>query len=318
MRPIAPEQFIVNLMSLCIFPFAARPMIMAMLGMDDRAASSQFITRRRAGPAGVLPGSAASMKRRLHRLPGRCCWRRRRRRRSAQTAAPPAREPLQLAALQRDARDADPRARELDLLAQQTELRLRNIEAERCRRSARTGRRSISPTCPTSPFIAPDGQPLFSRAEGHLRRLTSASISACSIATIQPRSRLSARRLAEAQARVRTALFGLRQEVNDAFFAAALLQEQLGALAGHDRRSRRRGCARRRRASAKERRCRPTPPRSKRRSCSSASRTRRAPRRTAARRWRGSRRSPAARSTPTRCSALPELAAARRRRRATR
>jgi TetR/AcrR family transcriptional regulator len=46
MRPIAPEQFIVNLMSLCIFPFAARPMIGAMLGMDQQA-FDQFIARRR-------------------------------------------------------------------------------------------------------------------------------------------------------------------------------------------------------------------------------------------------------------------------------
>jgi TetR/AcrR family transcriptional regulator len=46
MRPIAPEQFIVNLMSLCIFPFAARPMIAAMLGMDQQA-FEHFIARRR-------------------------------------------------------------------------------------------------------------------------------------------------------------------------------------------------------------------------------------------------------------------------------
>jgi AcrR family transcriptional regulator len=46
MRPIAPEQFIVNLMALCIFPFAVRPMIQAMLGMDDRR-FEQLITRRR-------------------------------------------------------------------------------------------------------------------------------------------------------------------------------------------------------------------------------------------------------------------------------
>src|SRR6185295_18130949 len=46
MRPIAPEQFIVNLMSLCVFPFAARPMIAAMLGMDQ-AAFDQFLARRR-------------------------------------------------------------------------------------------------------------------------------------------------------------------------------------------------------------------------------------------------------------------------------
>ena len=46
MRPIAPEQFIVNLMALCIFPFAVRPMLQAMLGFDDRR-FEQFITRRR-------------------------------------------------------------------------------------------------------------------------------------------------------------------------------------------------------------------------------------------------------------------------------
>jgi TetR/AcrR family transcriptional regulator len=45
MRPIAPESFVVNLMALCIFPFAARPMVQAMLGMDDRG-FRQFIARR--------------------------------------------------------------------------------------------------------------------------------------------------------------------------------------------------------------------------------------------------------------------------------
>ena len=34
MRPIAPEQFVINLLSLCIFPFAASPMITALTGMD--------------------------------------------------------------------------------------------------------------------------------------------------------------------------------------------------------------------------------------------------------------------------------------------
>ena len=45
MRLIAPESFIVNLMALCIFPFAVRPMVQAMLGLDDRK-FGQFITRR--------------------------------------------------------------------------------------------------------------------------------------------------------------------------------------------------------------------------------------------------------------------------------
>ena len=46
MRPIAPEQFLVNLLSLCIFPFAARPMISALMGLDDKA-FARFIRERR-------------------------------------------------------------------------------------------------------------------------------------------------------------------------------------------------------------------------------------------------------------------------------
>ena len=56
MRPIAPEQFIVNLMSLCIFPFAARPMILEMLGMDQRD-FDQFIARRRQDLAAFFLGA---------------------------------------------------------------------------------------------------------------------------------------------------------------------------------------------------------------------------------------------------------------------
>jgi hypothetical protein len=46
--PIAAEQFIVNLVSLCIFPFAARPMIMALLDLGD-ADFIRFIDARRTG-----------------------------------------------------------------------------------------------------------------------------------------------------------------------------------------------------------------------------------------------------------------------------
>ena len=50
-------------------------------------------------------------------------------------------------------------------------------------------------------------------------------------ATLDAQSALERSQLAEQQARVRTALFGLRQQVNDAFFAAAALQARAGALA---------------------------------------------------------------------------------------
>jgi AcrR family transcriptional regulator len=46
MHPIAPEQLAVNLLALCVFPFAARPMVMALLGLDQ-AGFNQFIERRR-------------------------------------------------------------------------------------------------------------------------------------------------------------------------------------------------------------------------------------------------------------------------------
>src|SRR5262245_23491228 len=46
MRPIPAESFMVNLMSLCIFPFAARPILQAMLAVDD-AGFDRFIARRR-------------------------------------------------------------------------------------------------------------------------------------------------------------------------------------------------------------------------------------------------------------------------------
>ena len=46
MRSIPPEQFLVNLLSLCIFPFAAQPMMAALMGLDDRA-FARFIRERR-------------------------------------------------------------------------------------------------------------------------------------------------------------------------------------------------------------------------------------------------------------------------------
>lgn len=46
MRPIATEQFVVNLLSLCVFPFAARPLLGIALQMDD-AAFQRFIAQRK-------------------------------------------------------------------------------------------------------------------------------------------------------------------------------------------------------------------------------------------------------------------------------
>ena len=46
MRRIQPHQLLINLISLCIFPFAARPMLSIMFGMDDPG-FARFIDQRR-------------------------------------------------------------------------------------------------------------------------------------------------------------------------------------------------------------------------------------------------------------------------------
>jgi TetR/AcrR family transcriptional regulator len=49
-RRISAQQFVVNLLSLCVFPFAARPMFRAAFDMDDDAFVKLIATRRRELP----------------------------------------------------------------------------------------------------------------------------------------------------------------------------------------------------------------------------------------------------------------------------
>jgi AcrR family transcriptional regulator len=59
MRPIAPEQLLVNLLSLCVFPFLARPLLDTVLGMDEEA-FARFLDERRAElPRFILNGLRA-------------------------------------------------------------------------------------------------------------------------------------------------------------------------------------------------------------------------------------------------------------------
>jgi len=59
MRPMDPRQFLVNLVSLCIFPFAARPMLAVMLGVESDEAFGAFIEeRKRELPGFFLRGIA--------------------------------------------------------------------------------------------------------------------------------------------------------------------------------------------------------------------------------------------------------------------
>jgi AcrR family transcriptional regulator len=54
LHAIEPEQFVINLLSLCIFPFAARPMVSLILGLDEGGFERFIVRRRRELPAFFL------------------------------------------------------------------------------------------------------------------------------------------------------------------------------------------------------------------------------------------------------------------------
>ena len=54
LRPITPQQFTVNLVSLCVFPFAARPLLGAILGIGDDEFRRFIAKRKRDLPAFFL------------------------------------------------------------------------------------------------------------------------------------------------------------------------------------------------------------------------------------------------------------------------
>ena len=56
MRPITADQFVINLISLCIFPFAARPMIAALTQLDDEGWGEMIERRKNELPEFFLGG----------------------------------------------------------------------------------------------------------------------------------------------------------------------------------------------------------------------------------------------------------------------
>jgi outer membrane protein TolC len=124
----------------------------------------------------------------------------------------------------------DPRVAQLRLEAEQTELRLRTIELERRRPilsvegqaqyQSQVVEIPLSIPGRTAPQAPKDTLDGYVRFEQPLLDPTR-----------QARIAIERARLAEAEARIRTATYGLRQEVNEAFFAAAMLQEREAQIA---------------------------------------------------------------------------------------
>jgi len=148
---------------------------------------------------------------------------------SAAIAQPQARA-FDLRTLQQAAVDTDPRTKQFSLLTSQTDLRLRNIAALRLPNVSFESYGQYQSDVAHLPTDGGSFAELFAPPkdtyDGSIRidqRLFDATITA--------QGALERAQLAESQARVRSTLFTLRQQVNDAFFAAAVLEARAGSLA---------------------------------------------------------------------------------------
>ena len=137
---------------------------------------------------------------------------------------------LNLGELHRAAEASDPRAREIRLLEQQWELRDRNIAVQRLPALGIESQAQYQTDAPSSPVTNASGSPLFQAPQktyDSLLRVEQRLFDP----TVSRQAAVQRAQLAEDQARVRTALYALRQQVSDAFFAVALLDQRAGVLA---------------------------------------------------------------------------------------
>ncbi|HEX2162372.1 MAG TPA: TolC family protein, partial [Thermoanaerobaculia bacterium] len=138
--------------------------------------------------------------------------------------------PLALGEAERLAYAADPRLRQLELEAAASELRLADVAAERLP-AITVGAEALAqsesveiPFDPPGGAAPPEAPTETVDAHVQLERALLDPTRAARIAAERAR-------LAEARARIETAVAGLRREVDEAFFAAALVQERAARLA---------------------------------------------------------------------------------------
>ncbi len=135
-----------------------------------------------------------------------------------------ARDSVRLSALLQQATVSDPRQRQFQLSAAASALRLKNIDADRKPTLDLSGQAQYQSSVTTIPVHVPNisiPTPPYDTYDAHLNAeqpLVSP--------TIAPRRAAERTQLAETQAELRVTLFGVRQDVNDAFFSALLAQER--------------------------------------------------------------------------------------------
>ena len=134
---------------------------------------------------------------------------------------------LRLGDLQQSALTSDPRQRQFRLLARQTQLRLRNLTVQRLPSITAVGQAFYQSDVFKVP-VSGTGIPTPSNEMYDARLSIEQPIME---PTIRPKREVERAHLAESEAQVRADLFSLREEVNEAFFSAALLEERNGIIA---------------------------------------------------------------------------------------
>jgi outer membrane protein TolC len=140
-----------------------------------------------------------------------------------------ARDSLPLGALQDSAVLRDPRGRELALLVAQSRLRQQNLTAEMRPTLSLEGQAQYQSDVARIPITLPGGlkvpTPPHDTYDAHL-----AAGQNIYNPSIGPRRAVEDAQLAESQARLRAALFPVRQNVSDVYFVALRAQSQLAEL----------------------------------------------------------------------------------------
>jgi outer membrane protein TolC len=149
---------------------------------------------------------------------------------TAALAQQPTGTPIRLAELQQAAIESDPRMKELALLEQQSALRLQNVGAQWKPSLSIESLAQYQSDAPSTPLLTPLGKPVFAAPKDNYdlygrveQRLFDTSVKA--------QTAVERAQLLEQQARVRAAVYAIRQQVNDAFFAAAMLQQRANVVA---------------------------------------------------------------------------------------
>ena len=143
---------------------------------------------------------------------------------SSAVAKAQTKDSLRLGALHADALRRDPRMRELDLLSAQSSLRVKSIDAERLPMLSVNGQAQYQSTVASIPIMLPGvtvptpPHDTYDASAAIRQRLFDPALNG--------RKDVERAQLAESQARVRSSVFALQQNVNDAYFSVLSLLAQ--------------------------------------------------------------------------------------------